>query len=145
MAAFQGADYADPAVIARVLRRSELWFVVGLSNNTARAAYGVAEVLREHDKAVVPIHPDAPIVAGVQGFATIAQAADLFGAPDVVDVFVNSDLAGPIVDDAIAAGAEAVWLQLKVIDEAAAARAQAAGLDVVMDRCPAIELPRLRG
>ncbi len=143
MAASGDTPFADPATIARVLTRSELWFVVGLSNNRERAAYGVAEVLREHGKAVVPIHPDGPIVEGVQGFPTIAEAAALFGPPDVVDLFVRSDLVGPLVDQAVAAEAAAVWLQLGVIDEAAAARAQDAGLDVVMDRCPAIELPKL--
>lgn len=143
MSSTDGTAFADPATIARVLTGSELWFVVGLSNNRERAAYRVADVLREHGKAVVPIHPDAPIVEGVQGFATIGEAAALFGAPDVVDLFVRSDLVGPLVDQAIAAGATAVWMQLGVIDAAAAARAEAADLDVVMDRCPAIELPKL--
>lgn len=138
-------DFADDAVIARVLTESEVWFVVGLRENPARAAYGVARMLQGVGKQVVPIHPDAEIVHGAQGYPTIAAAAAVHGAPDVVDVFVRSDVAGEVVDEAIGAGAGAVWLQLGVIDVPAAERAAAAGLDVVMDRCPAIEWPRVGG
>jgi len=132
--------YADPAVIARLLTRSPVWAVVGLSTNARRAAYGVAEVLQRKGRTIVPVHPKAEQVHGATGYATLA---DVPGPIDVVDCFVNSSLVGPVVDEAIAVGAKAVWLQLDVIDEAAAARAAAAGLDVVMDRCPAIEGPRL--
>lgn len=135
--------FADPAVIARVLTDSHLWFMVGLSNNTARAAYGVADVARNRGKTVVPVHPSAPVVAGIQGFATLAEAAAVHGAPDVVDLFVNSTIVGPVIDQAVEVGAKAVWLQLNVIDIPAATRAADAGVDVVMDRCPAIEWPRL--
>jgi predicted CoA-binding protein len=79
----------------------------------------------------------------VHGAAGVRTLAEIDGPVDVVDVFVNAGLAGAVVDQAVAAGARAVWLQLGVIDEAAAARALAAGLDVVMDRCPAIEARRL--
>lgn len=137
------SQISDPAVIARVLTGSSLWFVVGLSNNTSRAAYGVAKVLRAHGKTVVPIHPSAPVVEEVQGYPTLADASAVHGAPDVVDLFINSHLVGPVVDQAIDVGARAVWLQLDVIDQAAAVRAVAAGVDVVMDRCPAIEWPLL--
>ena len=135
--------FADRSVIARVLTDSHLWFMVGLSNNTARAAYGVANVARDHGKTVVPIHPSAPVVAGVQGFATLAEATAVHGAPDLVDLFVNSTIVGPVIDQAIEVGAKAVWLQLNVIDIPAATRAADAGVDVVIDRSPAIEWPRL--
>lgn len=134
----------DPDGIAALLNDSHTWFVVGLSDNRARAAYGVADVLTAGGKQVVPIHPEGRGWRGVQGYRTLTDAAAELGAPDVVDIFVNSKLAGGVVDQAIAVDAKAVWLQLGVVDESAAARAQAAGLQVVMDRCPAIEWPRVR-
>jgi predicted CoA-binding protein len=117
-----------------------LWFVVGLSSNPQRAAHGVARVLQQHGRRIVPIHPQAETVHGEQGYQSIADAVAAVGRPDVVDVFVNSDLAGAIADEAIAAGASTVWFQLGVIDASAAARVAEAGLGMVMDRCPAIEL-----
>lgn len=133
----------DDAVVRRLLTTPARWAVVGLSTNTARAAHGVSALLQRLGMEIVPVHPSAPTVHGAPGFADLTAAADGLGAVDVVDVFVNSTLAGPVVDDAIAVGASAVWLQLGVIDDAAADRARAAGLDVVMDRCPAIEAGRL--
>ncbi|WP_435735554.1 CoA-binding protein [Cellulosimicrobium sp. PMB13] len=130
----------DDATIRRVLESTETWAVVGLSSNTARAAYGVARVLQQHGKRVVPVHPSAETVHGEQGYASLA---DIPFPVDVVDVFVRSELAGDVADQAVAVGAKAVWFQLDVIDEDAARRVRDAGLDMVMDRCPAIELPRL--
>jgi predicted CoA-binding protein len=127
-------------VIRRVLADCEVWAVVGLSTNRARAAYGVARFLAEHGKRVVPVHPAAETVHGEAGYAHLA---DVPFEVDCVDVFVRSELAGPVVDDAVRIGASAVWMQLGVIDHEAASRARRAGLDVVMDRCPAIEWPRL--
>ncbi|WP_066589688.1 CoA-binding protein [Cellulomonas timonensis] len=131
----------DPEVIRRLLVTPARWAVVGLSTNRARAAWGVAGYLRDalgHE--VVPVHPRAEAVAGVSGHPDLASAPQPI---DVVDVFVNAQRAGAVVDDAIAVGARAVWLQLGVVDEDAAERARDAGLDVVMDACPAIEGRRL--
>ncbi|MFC8272856.1 CoA-binding protein [Streptomyces sp. NPDC057271] len=120
--------------------RGDTWAVVGLSSNRSRAAYGVAAVLQRYGKRIVPVHPKAETVHGEQGYATLA---DIPFPVDVVDVFVNSEHAGQVADEAVAVGAKAVWFQLGVIDEAAYARTHGAGLDMVMDRCPAIEIPLL--
>lgn len=133
--------YADSETIRRILTGSgDTWAVVGLSDNRRRAAYEVAEVLRRYGKRVVPVHPKAATVHGERGYATLA---DIPFPVDVVDVFVNSGLAGPVADEAVAIGAKAVWFQLGVLDEEAYRRTRDAGLDMVMDRCPAIEIPRL--
>ncbi|MEZ0447466.1 CoA-binding protein [Cellulomonas sp. ICMP 17802] len=129
----------DPDVITRLLSTPGRWAVVGLSTNSARAAYGVARYVQSLGHTIVPVHPLAETVHDAPG---VAALADVEGPVDVVDVFVNSSLAGDVVDQAIAIGAKAVWLQLGVVDEAAAERARAAGLDLVMDACPAIEGPR---
>jgi predicted CoA-binding protein len=130
--------YGTPEVAVRVLDHTTTWFVVGLGNNPDRDAYAIARLLQSRGKRIVPIYPRAEVVHGEQGYATIAEAAAAVGAPDVVDLFVRSDRAGAFVDEAIEAGAKAVWMQLGVIDEAAAQRAVDAGLEVVMDNCPAI-------
>jgi uncharacterized protein len=129
--------YADDATIRRILTTTgETWAVIGLSANTARAAYGVARVLQEHGKRIVPVHPKAETVHGEQGYTSLAEIPF---PVDVVDVFVNSAQAGAVADEAVAVGAKAVWFQLGVVDEAAYTRTRKAGLDMVMDRCPAIE------
>jgi predicted CoA-binding protein len=135
--------YGDDATVERLLRDTDVWVVAGLSQNAERAAYGVARVLQSHGKRIVPVHPRAQTVHGEQGYATVEDASFSLGPIDVVDCFVNSRRVGEVVDAAIAVGAKAVWLQLDVIDEDAARRASDAGLDVVMDRCPAIEYRRL--
>ncbi|GEB61565.1 CoA-binding protein [Streptomyces gardneri] len=133
--------HGTPETIRQILTRSgDTWAVVGLSSNERRAAYGVAAVLQRYGKRIVPVHPKAETVHGEKGYATLA---DIPFPVDVVDVFVNSELAGAVADEAVAIGAKAVWFQLDVIDEAAFARTREAGLDMVMDRCPAIEIPRL--
>ncbi|WP_267245919.1 CoA-binding protein [Streptomyces sp. PR69] len=133
--------HADAETIRRILTETgDTWAVVGLSNNEERAAHGVAEVLQRYGKRIVPVHPKAETVHGEQGYATLA---DIPFDVDVVGVFVNSQLAGRIADEAVAKGAKAVWFQLGVVDEEAYERTRAAGLDMVMNRCPAIEIPRL--
>lgn len=134
-------SYGDDATVREILTGTgDTWAVVGLSDNTARAAYGVAGVLQRYGKRVVPVHPKAETVLGEPGYASLAEIPF---PVDVVDVFVNSALAGEVADQAVAAGAKAVWFQLGVVDEAAYARTRTAGLAMVMDRCPAIEIPRL--
>ncbi|MFF1411663.1 CoA-binding protein [Streptomyces sp. NPDC058289] len=133
--------YGDPGTIRKILTElGDTWAVVGLSNNRDRAAYRVAEVLQQYGKRVIPVHPKAETVHGEQGYPSLEAIPFKV---DVVDVFVNSALAGAVADEAVAKGAEAVWFQLNVVDEAAAARTRAAGLDMIMDRCPAIEIPAL--
>ncbi|MER6090979.1 CoA-binding protein [Streptomyces bluensis] len=134
--------YGDSATIRKILTElGDTWAIVGLSSNQQRAAYRVAEVLQRFGKRIVPVHPKAETVHGETGYPSLdAIPFDV----DVVDVFVNSELAGPVADEAAAIGAKAVWFQLGVVDEQAYERTRAAGLDMVMDRCPAIELNALR-
>ena len=129
----------DTDAITDLLDHAQTWFIVGLGNNPDRAAFGVSHLLQQHGKRIVPIYPRAEVVHGEQGYATIADAVAAVGAPDVVDCFVRSDRVGEFADQAIEAGAKAVWFQLGVIDDDAAARVEAAGLVMVQDRCPAIE------
>lgn len=129
--------------IRELLVNSHLWFVVGLGDNPDRPAYRVAKFLQSLGKQIVPIHPRAQTVHGVSGFASIHEAAAVHGVPDVVDVFVRFDRAGEFADEALAVGAKAVWFQLDVVDYEAAQRVHDAGAIMVMDRCPAIEYPRL--
>jgi uncharacterized protein len=131
----------DPTTIKRLLTTPGRWAVVGLSNNPRRVAMGVSRFLIDGlGMDVVPVSLKGDDVYGRQGYKRLA---DVPGEIDVVDCFVNSQKVGSVVDDAIAVGAKAVWLQLGVIDEAAAQRAADAGLEVVMNTCPAIEAPRL--
>lgn len=112
------------------------WAVVGLSNNPDRAAFGVAQLLIAKGHTVIPIHPKAEQVHGQLGYAKLSEVPVKI---DVVDIFVNSDLAGAVVNEAIEIGAKGVWLQLDVIDAGAIARAKDAGLLAVMNHCPVIE------
>ncbi|MBG0738215.1 CoA-binding protein [Paeniglutamicibacter antarcticus] len=131
----------DPQVIADLLSTPARWAIVGLSNNPNRAALGVSMMLAKSlGMDIVPISLKGDDVHGATGYQRLS---DVPGPIDVVDCFVNSQRVGAVVDEAIAIGAKAVWLQLGVVDAAAAERALGAGLRVVMDRCPAIEAPKL--
>ncbi|MET8972843.1 CoA-binding protein [Streptomyces hydrogenans] len=137
----EATERSEEETVRRILTGTgDTWAIVGLSSNRERAAYGVAAVLQRFGKRIVPVHPKAETVHGEQGYASLAEIPF---PVDVVDVFVNSDLAGAVADEAREIGAKAVWFQLGVLDEAAYARTTGAGLDMVMDRCPAIEIPRL--
>ncbi len=127
---------SEAEVIARILGTTRTWAVVGLRDNPARPSYAVARFLQRQGKRIVPVHHQPQDVHGETSYATLA---DIPFPVDVVDVFVNSAGAGEIADQAIAIGAQAVWFQLGVIDQAAAERVRAAGLLMVMDRCPVIE------
>ena len=133
------ANWQDKAAVDLMLDDLETWAVVGLSTDTSRTAHSIAALLQQRGKRIVPIHPDAPVVLGEQGYATLA---DVPFEIDVVDVFRRSEAAGQFVDEAIEVGAKAIWLQLGVIDEAAFGRAREAGVPMVMDTCPAIEWNR---
>ena len=128
--------------IRAVLTQTRVWAVVGCSPDPWRDSHRIASLLQRSGYRVIPVNPAVDEVLGERCYASLAEVPSSEGV-EVVDVFRRSDAAGAHVDEAIAIGAKAVWLQLGVIDEAAAARARAAGLRVVMDRCPAIELPRL--
>jgi uncharacterized protein len=118
--------------------------VVGLSPNWNRPSYFVAKYLQGKGYRIMPVNPGA---AGqtILGAPCVASLADLAEVPDMVDVFRNSEAAGPIADEAIRIGATVVWMQIGVRNDAAAARAEAAGLRVIMNRCPKIEYSRLFG
>ncbi len=135
-------DGLDDGEIGRILRDTRRIAVVGASNRPERPSHGVMRFLLARGYAVVPVNPGlaGQTLLGQAIVASLAEAAPL----DMVDIFRAPDQAGAVVDEAIRLGARTVWLQLGVIDVAAADRARAAGLDVVMDRCPAIEMPRLR-
>ncbi|WP_333824228.1 CoA-binding protein [Pinisolibacter sp.] len=136
-------SYPD-AYIVDILRSVKTIAVVGASPNEARPSFGVTRFLKTKGYDVVAINPGH---AGgeIAGCPVFASLADVPHAIDMVDVFRNSDAAGEAVDEAIAIGAKVVWLQLGVRNDEAAARAEAAGLKVVMNRCPKIEWPRLIG
>ena len=131
-----------PQDIADLLNATRTIALVGISDRPDRASNHVMQVLQDHGYRVLPVNPQ---IAGehVHGEFVWARLSDIGVPIDMVVIFRNSAAAGEVVDEAIAAGAKAVWMQLGVINEAAAARAEAAGLKVVMDHCPAIEIPRL--
>lgn len=121
-----------PADAEAILRRFRRIAVVGISDRPERASHRVAAYLRDAGYTILPVNPT---LTSVLGLPCVPSLRDLDGPVEVVDVFRRSELVAPVVDDAIAVGAKAVWMQDGVVDEASAARARAAGLLVVMDRC----------
>ncbi len=130
------------ADIKALLEGARTIALVGASDRPDRPSYGVMATLQRHGYRVIPVNPQitGEHVHGEFVFRDLSQLGDRI---DIVDIFRRSDAAGEVVDQAIAIGAKAVWMQLGVVDQHAAARAEAAGLQVVMDRCPAIDIPRL--
>jgi predicted CoA-binding protein len=128
--------------IAALLNETRTIALVGISDRPDRPSYGVMKTLQDHGYRVLPVNPQ---IAGehIHGEFVWNSLADIGVPIDLVDIFRNSEAAGAVVDEAIAAGAKAVWMQLAVVNPDAAACAEAAGLKVVMDRCPAIEIRRL--
>jgi len=126
--------------VRAILTGTHVWAVVGCSPDPARDSHRIASMLQRRGYTVIPVNPRATEILGERCYPTLQAVPQ---PVEVVDVFRRAAAAGAHVDEAIAIGARAVWMQLGVIDEAAAERGRAAGLRVVMDRCPAIELPRL--
>ena len=128
--------------IRDVLTRTQRIALVGASDRPERPSYGVMKYLLDQGYEVIPVSPKlaGKTLLGQQGYATLA---DVPGEIDMVDVFRNSEAAWGVAQEAIAVGAKTLWLQLGVINEQAAVLAQDAGMTVIMDRCPKIEIPRL--
>jgi uncharacterized protein len=132
----------DDTAIAHLLRTARTIALVGASDRPDRASHEVMAMLQGHGYRVLPVNPaiTGQHILGEYVWDNLGQ----IGVPiDIVDVFRRSDAVGPVVDDAIKVGAKAVWMQLGIINAEAAATAEAAGLQVVMDRCPKIEIRRL--
>ena len=136
------AEHSSPETIRTLLTETRTWAVVGCSPDAGRDSHRIARLLQGRGFRVIPVNPNATEVLGERCYPSVGAIPET-QTIDVVDIFRRADRAGTHVDEAIAAGARAVWMQLGVIDEAAAERALEAGLLVVMNRCPAIELPRL--
>jgi len=130
------------ADIKALLEETRTIAVVGASDRPDRPSFRVMKTLQDHGYRTIPVNPQitGEHVHGEYVFRELGQLGDPI---DMVDIFRRSDAVGEVVDQAIAIGAKSIWMQLGVIDQRAAARAEAAGLKVVMDRCPAIDLPRL--
>jgi predicted CoA-binding protein len=140
-------NYSD-AYLREILTGARTIAIVGASPRRERPSHRVMAYLQRHGYRAIPVNPNVanPNAAGdtILGEACYAALADIPEPIDLVDIFRRSELAGAAVDAAIAIGAKVVWMQLDVRDDAAAARAEARGVKVVMNRCPAIEIPRLR-
>ncbi|KQX20804.1 MULTISPECIES: CoA-binding protein [unclassified Sphingomonas] len=128
--------------IADLLRTAKTIAMVGASDRPDRPSHGVMRFLLSRGYDVIPVNPQ---LAGqrIHDRPVVATLAEIHEPIDIVDIFRNSTAAGPVIDDAVAAGAKAVWTQLGVFNDDAVARAESAGLKAVVNRCPAIEIPRL--
>ena len=132
----------DINTLRRILRESRVIAVVGLSADWFRPSYFAAKYMQEHGYRVIPVNPKYPDILGEKCYRSLR---DIPEKVDIVDVFRKPADVMPIAEDAIAIGAKVLWQQLGVRNEAAAAKARAAGLETVMDRCVKIEHGRLFG
>lgn len=128
--------------LKHILAATKTIAIVGLSDKPERDSYRVARYLQEHGYRIIPVNPTVESVLGEKSYATVA---DIPTPVEVVDIFRRPEAVGPIVEEAVAAGSRIVWMQLGVVNEVAASMAEAAGLQVVMDRCMKIEHQRLIG
>lgn len=135
----------EDATLRRILTQTKVIALVGWSPKPDRPSHGVAAYLARRGYRVIPVNPGQAGQITVWGETVRASLSEIAEPVDMVDIFRNSDSVGPVVDEAIAhlTGPRVIWMQLGVMNEAAAAQAHAAGLEVVMNRCPAIEIPRL--
>lgn len=131
--------------LRRILGNCRTLAVVGLSPQWHRPSYFAAKYMQEHGYRIIPINPSAAEILGEKCYPSVTAAAAAGEKIDMVDCFRRSADIPPIADEALAVGAKCLWMQIGVVDEASAARARAAGLDVVMDRCVKIEHARLFG
>ena len=132
----------DIPTLRRILQQNRVIAVVGLSANWYRPSYFAAKYLQEHGYRIIPVNPRYKEILGEKCYPTLR---DILGPVDVVQIFQGPERVPPFVEDAIEIGAKVIWMQLGIINEAAADRARAAGLDVVMDHCMKIEHARLFG
>ena len=138
--------WSDPKVAEQILGSFRVWAIVGVSPHPWRASFGVSRYLLSQGYGIVPINPNVDVIHGKPAYPDLLSVpADRREQIEVVDLFRRSDLVLPHVEEAIAIGAKAVWMQLDVWDEDAALLAEEAGLLVVMNRCPAIDHPAMIG
>ena len=129
-------SYEEQQTIEKILREARTVATVGLSDDTSKPAHTVPAYLQSQGYRVIPVNPTIETALGEKAYAALADVPEPI---DVVQIFRRSDYVGPIVDEAIRVGAKAVWMQMGIADEEAAARARAAGLDVVMNQCMRVQ------
>ncbi len=138
----------DDADLTRILRDSKVIAVWGMTPDPARPDNFVAAFLQARGKRVIPVNPRfaGQEILGEKVFGTLQEVGDALGETvDMVDIFRRSEQVPPVVDDALEGlpGLKVIWMQVGIVNEAAAAKAEAAGVEVIMDRCPKVEMPRL--
>ncbi|MDF1624853.1 MAG: CoA-binding protein [Parvibaculaceae bacterium] len=134
----------SPTLLSRILKETKTIALVGASADWRKASYIVMKYMLSKGYEVIPVNP-REVGNEILGCTVFATLADIQSPIDMVDIFRNSNAAGPITDEAITVGAKTIWMQIGVINNEAAQRARQAGLTVIMDRCPKVEYSRLSG